>query len=269
MGILQAGILEWVAMPFSRGSSQPGDRFPAFQAGSLPSEPPGKPKNTGVVSPSLLQGIFPTQKSNQGFLYCRQILYHLSYQGRPIFINQFRLVTQSCLTLCNPMDCSMPGFPVHHQFPELAQTHVHWVSDGIQPSHPLSSPSAFNLSQHQGLFPWVTSLHWGPKYCSFSINPSNEYSGLISFRIDWLDLLAVQGTLKSLCQHHSSKTSILQPSALWSNSHIHLWLLGKPYLWLYLPLSLLSLLFIFIFCVCFLICCLGSSELVFQGASIF
>ena len=140
-------------------------RFPTFQADSLPSEPPRKPKNTGVGSLSLLQGIFLTQKSNQGFLYYRQILYHLSYQGSPIFINQFRLVTQSCLTLCDPTDCSTPGFPVHRQLPQLAQTYVHWVGDAIQPSPPLSSPSppAFNLFQHQGLFQWVTSLHQGAK----------------------------------------------------------------------------------------------------------
>ena len=115
------------------------------------------------------------------------------------------------------MDCSMPGFPVHHQLPEFTQTHVHQVSDAIQPSHtPLSpSPPAFNLSQHQGLFQWVSSSIRWPEYWSFSfsISPSNEYSGLISFRIDWLDLLAVQGTLKSLLQHHSSKASILQCSA--------------------------------------------------------
>ena len=128
-------------------------------------------------------------------------------------------VAQSCPTLCDPVDCSTPGFPVLHRLPELAQTQVHWVSDAIQPSHPLSypSPPAFNLSQHQGLFKWVTSLHqvailnyWS---FSFSISPSNEYSGLISFRINWLDLLAVQGTLKSLLQHHSSKASILPRSA--------------------------------------------------------
>ena len=112
----------------------------------------------------------------------------------------------------------MPGFPVLHQLLELAQTHVHQVSDAIQPSHPLlsPSPSTFNLSQHQGLFQWLTVLciRW-PNYWrfSFSISPSNEYSGLISFRMDWLDLLAVQGTLKSLLQHHSSKASILQHSA--------------------------------------------------------
>ena len=108
---------------------------------------------------------------------------------------------QSCLTLCHPMDCSMPGFPVLHHLSELAQTHVHWVGDAIQPSCPLSSPSpsTFNLSQHQVLFQWVgSSIRW-PKYWSFSlsISPSNEYSGLIPFRIDWFDLLAVQGTLKA------------------------------------------------------------------------
>ena len=94
----------------------------------------------------------------------------------------------------------MPGFPVHHQLPEPTQTHVHQVHDAIQPSHPLSytSPPAFNLSQHQGLFQQVGSLHQVAENRSFSISPSNEYSGLISFRIDWFDFLAVQGTLKSL-----------------------------------------------------------------------
>ena len=115
-------------------------------------------------------------------------------------------VTQSCLTLCDPMDYSMPGYPIHHQLPEL--TPVRWVCDAIQPSHPLSSPPAFSLSQHQGLFKWVSSSHQVAKYWRFSINPSNENSGMIFFRMDWLDLLAVQGTLKSLLQHHSSKVSI-------------------------------------------------------------
>ena len=110
------------------------------------------------------------------------------------------------------MACSMPGFPVHHQLPELAQTHVLRVSDAIQPSHPPLSPAppAFNLSQHQSLFKWVSSSHQVAKVLEFSISPSNEYSGLISFRIDWLDLLALQGTLKSLLQHHCLKASILQ-----------------------------------------------------------
>ena len=125
--------------------------------------------------------------------------------------------SQSCPTLCDPMDYSKPGFPVHHQLLELTQTHVHWVSDAIQPSCPLSSPSppAFNLFQHQGLSnELVLHIRW-PRYWSFSfrISPSNEYSGLISFRMDWLDLLAVQGTLKSLLQHHSSKAWILRHSA--------------------------------------------------------
>ena len=131
--------------------------------------------------------------------------------------NQFSSVAQLFSTLCNPMDCSMPGLPVHHQLPELAQTHVHPVGDTSQPSNPLSSslllPSIFPSIR---VFSSESVLHikW-PKYWSFSfsISTSNEYSGLISFRIDWLDLLAVQGTLKSLLQHHSSKASILWHSA--------------------------------------------------------
>ena len=104
--------------------------------------------------------------------------------------------------------------------PEFAQTHIHWVGDVIQPSHPPSSPSppAPNPSQHQSLFQWVNSSHEVAKYwsLSFNISPSNEHTGLISFRMDWLDLLAVQGTLKSLLQHHSSKASILRCSAFFT-----------------------------------------------------
>ena len=144
------------------------------------------------------------------------------------------LLLFSCSIVSNSMstDCSTPGFPELHYLLEFAQTHVHWVSDTIQPSLPLSTPSppALNLSQHQG---------W-PKYgnFSFSISPSNEYSGLISLRIDWFDLLAVQEILKSLLQHHSLKAPILQGQpSLWSNSHIHTWLLEKPEPWLYGPLS--------------------------------
>ena len=115
------------------------------------------------------------------------------------------------------MECSTPGFPVHHKLPELAQTHVCRVGDAIQPSHHLSSPSlpAFNLFQHQGLFERVDSLHQVVKVLEFQlqISPSNDYSGLISFRMVWLDLLAVQGTLKTLLQYHSSKASILPCSA--------------------------------------------------------
>ena len=113
----------------------------------------------------------------------------------------------SCLTLCDPVDCSRPGFPVLHHLPELAQTHVPWVGDAIQPSHPLSPPSpAFNLSQHQLIFQWIDSLHQVTKVLELYSSPSSEHSALISFRIDRFDLLAVQGTLKGLLHHHSSKT---------------------------------------------------------------
>ena len=116
------------------------------------------------------------------------------------------------------MDCSTPGFLVHHQLLELAQAHVHWIGDAIQASHLLSSPfpPAFKIFPSIKVFSneSVLCIRW-PKYWSFSfsISPSNEYSGLISFRIDWLDLLAVQGTLKNLLQYHSSKASILRCSA--------------------------------------------------------
>ena len=123
----------------------------------------------------------------------------------------------SCVRLWDPMDCSTSGLPVHCQLPEFTQIHVHWVGDAIQSSHPLSSPPppAFSLSQHQGLFQWVILCIRWPKYwsLSFSISPSNESSGLTSFRIDLFDLLAVRGTLKSLLQHHSSKASIVWCSA--------------------------------------------------------
>ena len=107
-------------------------------------------------------------------------------------IYQLSSIAQSCLILCDPMDCSTPGLLVHHQLPEFTQTHVHWVSDAIQPCHPLSSrsPPAFNLSQHQSLFKWASSSHQVAKVLkywsfSFSISPSNEYSGLISFFIEY------------------------------------------------------------------------------------
>ena len=129
---------------------------------------------------------------------------------------QFSSVAQSRPTLYNPMDWSMPGFPVHHQHLEIAQTHVNQVSDAIQPSHPLSSSSpVFNLSQHQGLFQWVSSLHQMATFWSFSFNisPSNEYSGPISFRIHWFDFLAVQGTLKNLLWQNTSKAPVFWHSA--------------------------------------------------------
>ena len=120
---------------------------------------------------------------------------------------QFSSAAQSCPTLYDPMNRSTPGLPVHHQLPESTQTHEHRVGDAIQPSHPLSSPSppALSLSQYQGLSnESALRIRW-PKYWSFSFNISlsNEHPGLISFRMDRLDLLAVQGTLKSLLQYHS------------------------------------------------------------------
>ena len=134
-------------------------------------------------------------------------------------------VIQFRRTLWDPMNCSMPGLPGHHQLPEFTQTHAHPVGDVIQISHPLSSPSApaLNSSQHQGLFKWISfRIRW-PKYWSFSFNisPSNEHPGLISFRMDRLDLLAVQGTLKSLLQHHGSKASILWCSTFFTVQFSH------------------------------------------------
>ena len=122
----------------------------------------------------------------------------------------------------------MPDLPVHHQLLELTQTHVHPVSDVIQSIHPLSSPlpPTFNLAQHHGLSnESVLCIRW-PKYWSFSfsISPSNEHPGLISFRIDWLDVLAVQGTLKSLIQHHSTKASVPRCSAFFMVQLSHLYM---------------------------------------------
>ena len=163
-GISQARILEWVAISFSRGSSQSRDQ-------------------TSISYVSALAV-------------------------------QFSSVAQSSPTLCDPRNHSTPGLPVYHQLPESTQTHVHRVGDAIQPSHPLLSPSP-----PASIFPSIRvfsnesalRIRW-PKYWSFSFNisPSSEHPGLISFRMDWLDLLAVQGTHKSLLQHHSSKALILQ-----------------------------------------------------------
>ena len=162
----------------------------------------------------LLQRTFPTQELKLCLLHWQADSLTLAPPGKPRFRNYFAVlqectqhckstifqkvssVAQLCLILRDPMDCSTPGLPVHHQLPELAQTHVHWVGDAIQTSHLLSSPSppAFNLSQRQGLFQWVGS--------SASV-----------LRMDWFDLLAVQGTLKSPLQYHSSKSSTLQRAA--------------------------------------------------------
>ena len=131
--------------------------------------------------------------------------------------SQFSSVAQSCPTLCDPMNHSTPDLPVHHQLLEFTQTYVHWVGDAIQPSHPLSSPSppSLNLSQHQGLFKWVSSSHQVAKVLEFQLqHQSFQWTPRTDLlRMDWLDLLAVQGNLKSLLQHHSSKASILQRSA--------------------------------------------------------
>ena len=159
---------------------------------------------------SFFQAVF-----HFGFLLllCLQIYYLFWW-----CLVQFSSVSQLCPTPCEPMDCSMTDLPVHHQLPEFPQTHVHWVGDAIQPSHPLSCPSppALNLSQHQGLFKEsAVHIRW-PKYWSFSLNisPSNEHSGLISFRMDWPDLLTVQGTLESLLQYHNLKASVLWGSVI-------------------------------------------------------
>ena len=127
---------------------------------------------------------------------------------------QYSSVAQSCPTLCDPMDCSSPGFLVLYHLPELPQTQALRVSIAIQLTHSLSSssPPAFNISQHQGVFQRLSSSHQVDKYLSFSfsISPYDAYSGLISFRIDQFYFPAVQGTLKNLLQHHSSKVSVLQ-----------------------------------------------------------
>ena len=179
----------------------------------------------------------------------------------------FSSVTQLCPTLCDPMNCRTPGLPVHHKLPEFTQTHVHCVGDAIQSSHPLSSlsPPAPNPSQHQSLFQWVNSSHEVPKYWSFSfgISPSNEHPGLISFRMDWLDLLAVQGILKSLLQHHSSKASILRRSAFFTVQ------LSHPYVTTGKTIALTRRTFVGKVMSLLLICYLGWSELAFQGVSVF
>ena len=165
----------------------------------------------GLPFPS--PGNLPNQGLNLCLLHWQVYSFPLSHQGSPCLSISLSSVAQSCLTLCNLMHCGTPGFPVHHQLLELAQTHIHWVSDAIQPFHPPSCPlllpSIFSCIR---VFSNESALHnsW-LKYWSFSFSssPSNEYSGFISFRINWFELLAVQGTLKSLLQYHSSKASIL------------------------------------------------------------
>ena len=163
------------------------------------------------------------------------------------------------------MDFSLPGLPVYHQLPEFTQTHVHWVGDAIQPSHPLLSPSppAFSLSSIRVFSNELVLLNRWSKYWSFSFSnsPSDEHSGLISFRIYWFDLLAVQGTLKSLLQHHNSKASILWHSAFFIVQLSHLYMTTRKtialIIWAFVG-KVMSLLFN----------TLGLSWLSFQGASI-
>ena len=163
------------------------------------------------------QGLAGPAMAPAGKMLCFPDFHQWPKEIQPQYLlcrHQFSSVAQSCPTLCNPMNCSMPRLPVHHQLPEFTQTHIHRVGDAIQPSHPLSSlfllpsvPLSIRVFSNES----ILRMRW-PKYWSFnfSIIPSKEIPGLISFRMDWLDLLAVQGTLKSLLQHHSSKASILQ-----------------------------------------------------------
>ena len=167
----------------------------------------------------------PKDCSTPGFPVHHQLLELAQTHVHWIGSVQFSSVTQSCLALCDPMDCSTPGLLVYHQLPEFTQTPIYWIGDAIQPSHPLLPllllPSIFpsiRVFSNEA----VLRIRW-PKYWSFSFNirPSNEYSGLISFGMDWLYLLAVQGTFKSLLQHHSSKASILHCSAFFTAQLLH------------------------------------------------
>ena len=170
-------------------------------------------------------------------------------------LNALTSVVQSCLNFCNHMDFSTPGFPVHHQLPELTQPHAHWVlmpSNHLILCHPLFLPPSIFPSIKVFSSGLVLHIRW-PK-CrsfSFSISPSNEYSGLISFRMDWLDFFAVQGTLKSLLQHHNSKASILWCSAFFIVQ------LSHPYMTTGKTIALTRQTFVGKVSLCFLIYCLG------------
>ena len=189
-GISQARILEWVAIFFSGG---------------------------------------PSHSRDQTHISCtgRQILYHwVTWEASSMGI--CCSVDMSCLTICDAIDCSTPHYllesedvphhPVLHHLLEFAQVHIHWIGDAIQPSRPLSSSalSAINLSQHQGLFQWVSSSHQVTKVLELQLQHQSlhhQHSGLISFRTDWFDLFAFQGSLKSLLQHYGLKALILWHSA--------------------------------------------------------
>ena len=204
-GILQARILEWVAISFSRGSSRPGDQT---QVSCIAG---------GFFSSWAIREALTFSINNS--IKFKNVYVHIVLKQCCFW------VAKSSSTLCDPMDCSMPGFPVPSHFPEFAQVHVHWIGDAIQLSHPLSlsSPSAFNLSQHHCLFQLVSCLHQVGKYWSFGISHFSEYSGLIYFTIDWFDIFTSQGTLKSslapqfksmnssvLCLLHGSAHTLIQ-----------------------------------------------------------
>ena len=151
------------------------------------------------------------------------------------------------------MDCSTPGFPVHHETPGVFSTHVHWIADAIQPSYSLSSPSpAFSVPQHQDLFQWVSSLHQLAKVLELQLQ-HHSFQWIFRtdlFRIDWFDLLAVQGTLNNLIQYHSSKASVLWCSAFFIVQ------LSHPYMITGKTIALTLQIFVAKWCLCFLICCL-------------
>ena len=192
--------------------------LPAVQVGFKKTEEPEIKLPTSVGS---LKKQESSRKTSTSALLTMPKLWLCSVQFSSV---QFSSVAPSCLTLCDPTDCRTPDFPVRYQLPELTQIHVHQVSDAMRPSHPLlfPSPPIFNLPSIR-VFSNESVLHirWSKYWSfSFSISPSTEYSGLISFRIDWLDLLAIQGTLKNVLQHHSSKASIQKQHCM---DHNKLW----------------------------------------------
>ena len=175
---------------------------------------------------------WPRVKLNWILLWgLNDLIYAMSWEQFLAYRKCYRSIQFSPSVMSNslqPMNHSMPGLPVHHHLLVSTQTQFHWVSDEIQPSHPLLSPSlpALNLSEHKGLFKWVSSSHQVAKVLEFQLqHQSFQWTPrLISFRMDWLDLLAVQGSLKTLLQHHSSKASILQCLAFFTVqlSHLHM-----------------------------------------------
>ena len=194
----------------------------------------------------------PPLQSSHGLLTTRTTKKHADQLILVSLGGGYCSVTKSYLTLCDPMGFSKPGFPVLHHLPELAQTHVHWVGDTIQPPHPLSPTSspAFNLSQHQGLFQSISSLHQVAKVCigtsaSASVLPMNIH-GWFPLGLTGLISLLPKGPSRVFSSTTIQKHQFLgtQPS-LWSNSHIHTWLVEKLLPWLYGPLSAR-------WCLCFL-----------------